>query len=137
MDKTASPWSVPVAVEDIPETGLHLEIEAPAEARAQLAALADVRDLPRLSAVFDLTRLGAGVHVTGAGQGQGRPDLRGELGADRNRSGGGGGPAFHRRASGDADEPDRRCAKSRAKARSRRNRWSTARSIWARSRPNS
>ncbi len=28
------PWSVPVAVDDIPQTGLHLEIEAPAVARA-------------------------------------------------------------------------------------------------------
>ena len=30
MRKTGSLWSVPVAVEDIPDTGLHIEIEAPA-----------------------------------------------------------------------------------------------------------
>ncbi len=63
MDKT--PWSVPVAVEDIPDTGLHVEIEAPAEARAAIAALAGLRDLPRLLAVFDLTKRGAGVHAVG------------------------------------------------------------------------
>lgn len=65
MEKTGSPWSAPVAVEDIPDTGLHVEIEAPAAVRAELAKLAAVRDLPQLFAVFDLTRQGAGVHVSG------------------------------------------------------------------------
>jgi uncharacterized metal-binding protein YceD (DUF177 family) len=60
-----SPWSVPVAVTDIPDAGLHMEIEAPPEARAQLAALVNVREVRRLSAVFDLRRRGAGVHVAG------------------------------------------------------------------------
>lgn len=63
MDKT--PWNVPVAVGDIPDTGLHMEIEAPAAVRAAVAELAAVRDLPQLSAVFDLTRQGAGAHVSG------------------------------------------------------------------------
>ena len=73
MDKTASPasvlWSVPVAVENIPDKGLHIAIEAPAATRAQMVALmaelAAVRDLPQLAAVFDLTREGAVVHVAG------------------------------------------------------------------------
>jgi uncharacterized metal-binding protein YceD (DUF177 family) len=65
MKKIANPWSVPVAVEDIPDTGLHVEIDAPAAVRPDLAELAGLRDLPRLSAVFDLTRQGSGVHVTG------------------------------------------------------------------------
>ena len=65
MENAQNPWSVPVAVDDIPETGLHIEAEAPAEARAQLVKLANLRDLPRLSAVFDLTRGGGGVHVAG------------------------------------------------------------------------
>jgi hypothetical protein len=65
MDKTAQPWTVPVALDDIPETGLHLEIEAPAEARAALARLAELRELPELKAAFDLTKAGAGVHVVG------------------------------------------------------------------------
>jgi uncharacterized metal-binding protein YceD (DUF177 family) len=65
MEEPVSPWSVPVTVDDIPETGLHLEIEPAAAARAELAAFANVRELPRLSAVFDLTRRGAGVEVSG------------------------------------------------------------------------
>ena len=65
MENTQNPWSVPVAVDDIPETGLHIEAEAPAEVRAQLVKLANLRDLPHLSAVFDLTRRGGGVHVAG------------------------------------------------------------------------
>ena len=65
MENTQNPWSVPVAVDDIPENGLHIEAEAPAEVRAQLVKLANLRDLPHLSAVFDLTRRGGGVHVAG------------------------------------------------------------------------
>jgi uncharacterized metal-binding protein YceD (DUF177 family) len=65
MENAQNPWSVPVAVDDIPETGLHIEAEAPAEVRAQLVKLANLRDLPRLSAVFDLSRRGGGVHVAG------------------------------------------------------------------------
>lgn len=52
-------------MDDIPETGLHIETEAPAEVCAQLVKLANLRDLAHLSAVFDLTRRGDGVHVAG------------------------------------------------------------------------
>ena len=52
-------------MDDIPETGLHLEIDAPEPVRAEIAGLAGLRELGRLSAVFDLTRRGAGVRVTG------------------------------------------------------------------------
>jgi uncharacterized metal-binding protein YceD (DUF177 family) len=65
MQNAQNPWSMPVAAEDIPETGLHIEAEAPAEVRAQLVRLANLRDLPQLCAVFDLTRRGGGVHVAG------------------------------------------------------------------------
>jgi hypothetical protein len=65
MEKTASPWSMPVAVDEIPDTGLHMEIEAVPEIRAAIAKLAGVHDVAALSAVFDLARHGAGVHVTG------------------------------------------------------------------------
>jgi len=65
MDKTRNPWSFPVAVEDVPESGLHVEIDAPEVVRSQLAALAGLRELPRLSAVFDLSRRGAAIRVTG------------------------------------------------------------------------
>ena len=65
MKKSGTPWSVPVAVEDIPDSGLHLEIEAPAAVRAELAELAELRELSQLSAVFDLIRQGADVQVSG------------------------------------------------------------------------
>ena len=65
MDKNRTPWSFPVAVEDIPETGLHIEMDAAEAVRSELAALAGLRALPRLSAAFDVARQGAGVHVTG------------------------------------------------------------------------
>lgn len=65
MEKGGSPWAVPVALDDIPEAGLHLEIEASPEIRAALAALAEVNEVLALSASFDLTRAGAGVHVSG------------------------------------------------------------------------
>jgi len=65
MNKFAPAWSVPVAVDDVAETGLHMEIEAPAEARAGIAAVAGLRDLSLLTAVFDLTKLGSRVAVTG------------------------------------------------------------------------
>jgi uncharacterized metal-binding protein YceD (DUF177 family) len=65
MEHAQTSWSLPVAVDDIADTGLHIEAEAPAEVRAQLVKLANLRDLPHFSAVFDLTRQGGGVHVIG------------------------------------------------------------------------
>jgi uncharacterized metal-binding protein YceD (DUF177 family) len=65
MEKDKTPWSVVVALDDIPETGLHTEIEAADPVRADLAKLAGLRELPRLSAVFDLTPRGGGVSVAG------------------------------------------------------------------------
>jgi hypothetical protein len=60
------PWHVPVAVEEVAETGEHFELVADAEARAGIARLAGLRDLPRLQADFDVTRQGAdGLRVTG------------------------------------------------------------------------
>jgi hypothetical protein len=60
------PWHVPVVVADIAENGQHFELTADAQARAGVAGLAGLRDLPRLQAVFDVTRQGAeGVRVVG------------------------------------------------------------------------
>lgn len=61
----ASPWSVLLAIDHIPNDGLHRELEAPANARAAVAALAEVRDVSALTASFDLARDGATIHVTG------------------------------------------------------------------------
>jgi uncharacterized metal-binding protein YceD (DUF177 family) len=65
IEKNKPVWSVPVSIEDIPDAGLRLEIDAPGDVRTQIAELAAIRDLPKLSAVFDLSRQGAGVHVSG------------------------------------------------------------------------
>lgn len=65
MDKSADAWHVPVAVEDIPETGLHVELEASDAVRAALTPAAGLRSLTELKASFDLARRGNGVRVTG------------------------------------------------------------------------
>ncbi|MEI9805175.1 MAG: DUF177 domain-containing protein [Pseudolabrys sp.] len=58
-----------MAVDGLPDHGLHKTIEASADVRAKVlelvAGLASVRELPRLSAVFDIARQGANVRVTG------------------------------------------------------------------------
>lgn len=61
-----TPWQVPVAVEDVAETGACFDLVADAQVRAAVARLAGLRDLPRLEANFDVTRRGAGrLHVAG------------------------------------------------------------------------
>ena len=60
-----TPWQVPVAVEDVAETGARLDLVANAQVRAAVARMASLRDLPRLEANFDVTRRGAGLHVAG------------------------------------------------------------------------
>jgi hypothetical protein len=61
------PWSVPVAVADVSaETGAHFALTADADARAAIARIAGIRELPRLDATFDVTRQGDdGLHVVG------------------------------------------------------------------------
>ena len=60
------PWSVPVRLDEIPETGLHLDIEADAVTRAAIAAAAGVNEVPQLTAGFDVARHGRdGLHVVG------------------------------------------------------------------------
>jgi uncharacterized metal-binding protein YceD (DUF177 family) len=65
MEKEKNPWSVVIALDDIPDTGLHIEIEAAEPVRVELARLAGLRELPHLAAVYDLARRGSGVHVAG------------------------------------------------------------------------
>lgn len=61
-----SPWSVPLSLHDVPETGRRIELAAEPHSRAAVAALAGLRDLPRLEAAFEVTRYGrAGLRVTG------------------------------------------------------------------------
>jgi hypothetical protein len=60
------PWSVPVTLREISEAGRRFELTADAATRAVIARAAGLSALPRLEAVFDVSRRGAhGLHVTG------------------------------------------------------------------------
>jgi hypothetical protein len=60
------PWSVPIAVEQIPDTGLHRDIEASAATRAAMAELGGLREILSASASLDVTpKSGGRVHVEG------------------------------------------------------------------------
>jgi len=62
----AQPWSVPLAIHDVPETGHHVDLTADERTRAAVAKLAGLRALPRLQASFDVTRRGSErLHVAG------------------------------------------------------------------------
>jgi hypothetical protein len=65
-ETAAPPWQVPVAVEDVAETGQHFDLIADANVRAAVARVTGLRELPRLQASFDLSRRsGGGLHVAG------------------------------------------------------------------------
>jgi hypothetical protein len=66
MTNDADPWSVPVIVAQIPDTGLHREIEADQTARDAMADIAGLREIVSASASLDLILKKAGrVHVAG------------------------------------------------------------------------
>jgi hypothetical protein len=66
MTDSADPWSVPIIVEQIPDTGLHRDIEASAAIREALAALGGLREVLSASASLDVTpKNGGRVHVEG------------------------------------------------------------------------
>jgi len=59
-------WTSRLARESVPEGGLHVDISADDEVRAVLKKAAGLRDLPRLTASFDVTPSGRnGIHVVG------------------------------------------------------------------------
>jgi uncharacterized metal-binding protein YceD (DUF177 family) len=61
-----NPWSVPVTVAQIPESGLHFDLEASAEQRGAMAASAGLRDVSWARASLDVTPVRDGrVHVVG------------------------------------------------------------------------
>jgi hypothetical protein len=66
MTNDADPWSVPIIVAQIPDTGLHREIEADRAARDAMAEIAGLREILSVSASLDLTPKKEGrVHVAG------------------------------------------------------------------------
>ena len=65
VDK-ADPWSVPVTVAQIPDTGLHRDIEAGRAAREAMAEVAGLREILSASASLDVTpKSGGRFHVAG------------------------------------------------------------------------
>jgi hypothetical protein len=66
MVRTEHPWTVPIRVEDVPETGRRVELAANETIRTTLAEAAGVKELTRLEATFDLARRGrSGLRVVG------------------------------------------------------------------------
>lgn len=66
MTGKADPWSVPVTVAQIPDTGLHCDIEADPAVRDAMAAVAGLRGILSASASLDVAPKGGGrVHVAG------------------------------------------------------------------------
>ena len=62
----ADPWHVPIVVAQMPDTGLHRDIEADPAVRDALAAVAGVREILSASASLDVTPAGGGrFHVSG------------------------------------------------------------------------
>jgi uncharacterized metal-binding protein YceD (DUF177 family) len=59
-------WSRRLALDEVPESGLHVDLAADATTRAALAQAAGLRDLPHLEASLDVSRYGrAGLRVEG------------------------------------------------------------------------
>jgi uncharacterized metal-binding protein YceD (DUF177 family) len=67
MSKHAQPWSYPVSLNEIPETGRHFDLAPDAKTRAALAALAGVPEMKNLRASFDVAPHGRdGLHLRGS-----------------------------------------------------------------------
>jgi uncharacterized metal-binding protein YceD (DUF177 family) len=70
-DPSRDPWRAPVAVAQVPETGLHRDIEADPRQRQALADLAGLREVLSAEASFDVTpKKGGRFHVTGSVRGR-------------------------------------------------------------------
>jgi hypothetical protein len=67
MTDKDSPWSVPIVVAQIPDTGLHRDIEASAAERSAMAEVGGLREILSVSAALDVTPIGQGrVSVVGS-----------------------------------------------------------------------
>jgi len=66
MTDQADSWSVPIAVEQIPDTGLHRDLEAGRAVRDAMAEVAGLREILSASASIDVTpNSGGRFHVAG------------------------------------------------------------------------
>ena len=87
MSDTERPWSVTVRLDDVAETGRHVELEASEEVRAALAKPAGVDAIERLDRDASISP-GAGATAcmsSGRGQRDGAADLRGHARAGGER----------------------------------------------------
>jgi uncharacterized metal-binding protein YceD (DUF177 family) len=66
MTEQLDPWRVPVTVTQVPETGLHRDIEADAAVRGAIADIGGLREVLSAQASFDVTpKSGGRFHVAG------------------------------------------------------------------------
>ena len=66
MADRTDPWSVPLIVAQIPDTGLHRDIEAGPATRQAMADVAGLREILSANASLDVTPKGGGrFHVLG------------------------------------------------------------------------
>jgi len=66
MTNRKDPWSVPLTVAQIPEAGLHRDIEADAPQREAMAEVAGLREILSAHAALDVTpKSGGRVHIGG------------------------------------------------------------------------
>src|SRR3979490_3306 len=66
MTDKSDPWNVPVTVAQIPDTGLHRDIEASPAAREAMAEVGGLREILSAHASLDVTPKGGGrFHVAG------------------------------------------------------------------------
>lgn len=64
--KETGPWVAPIHVDDVPDSGRHVVLQADETVRTALATYAGLRAVPSASASFDIRRHGrSGLHVTG------------------------------------------------------------------------
>jgi uncharacterized metal-binding protein YceD (DUF177 family) len=67
MVETQRTWSAPFALDNVPESGKHVDLSADDGVRAELAKRAGLTALPQLTAQFDLSRRGPdSLRVSGA-----------------------------------------------------------------------
>ena len=66
MTEKPDPWRVPIAVLQIPDTGLHRDLEAGEATRHAVADIGGLREVLSAHASFDVTpKSGGRYHVTG------------------------------------------------------------------------
>jgi hypothetical protein len=66
MVEKPDPWRVPIAVEKIPDTGLHRDLEADQATRAAVADVGGLREVLSVQASLDVTPMSGGrFHVAG------------------------------------------------------------------------